>query len=184
MAIIDIIRSIGGVLDQQVSKLIVAVVIILVGFILGRVVSRLIGKLAEELKVDALFEKTGIKISLSATIAQLFAYLIYFVAIILAFDKLGLANAIIYALSIAALVLIIFSTFLAIKDFMPNFFAGMKIYQRQIFNVGDKIKVKNIEAIVTKITLTETQMKTRSGDILYIQNAALLKSSFSVRKRK
>ena len=184
MAFEDIIWSLTNVFNEQVNNIIVAVVIILVGLTIGRIVSRLIEKLADILDIDHYFEKTGIKISLSTAVQQLFAYLIYFVSIILAFDRLGLAQTIIYFLAGAALVLIVFSTILAMKDFLPNFFAGMKIYQKEIFNVGDKIKVKNIEAIVSKITLTETQMKTKSGDILHIPNGALLKSSFSVRKRK
>ncbi|MEM3126960.1 MAG: mechanosensitive ion channel, partial [Candidatus Woesearchaeota archaeon] len=161
-----------------------AVTIVLVGFILGKIISRLIEKLTDTLKIDSFFEKVGIKISISGAIGQLFAYFIYFVSIILAFDRLGLASTMIYFLATAALVIIVFSTILAIKDFVPNFFAGIKIYRKRMYDVGDIIKVKNIIGIVTKITLTETQMKTKSGDILYIPNSALLSSSFSVKKKK
>lgn len=184
MAFQDIIQSLTNVFNDQIYNLVVAVTIILVGFVLGRIISRLIGKLADVLKIDSIFEKAGVKISVSGAIGQLFAYIIYLVSLVLAFDRLGIASTIIYFLAAAALVLIVFSTILAIKDFLPNFFAGVKIYRRRMFNVGDMVKVKDIAGIVTKITLTETQMKTKSGDILHIPNSALLSSSFSVRKKK
>ena len=65
-------------------------------------------------------------------LAILFSYFIYFIAIIMALNQVGLTSAILNMLSGAVILLILISMILAIKDFVPNMVAGIFIFQKGI----------------------------------------------------
>ena len=64
---------------------------------------------------------------------------------------------------------------LAVKDFIPNFVAGLTLYQKRNIKPGEKILVNNIEGEILNISLLETKVRTRNGDIVYIPNSILTK---------
>ncbi len=165
------------------NRIVVALVIILIGFIIGRLSGRLVGKLLHEFELDALLKKAGVKMPIEHTIAALLSSLIYFVAIIIALNHIGLTTTALYIVVGAVVLLVIIATVLGIKDFIPNMIAGIFIYRKALFHEGQTLLVKNIEGRVKKISIVETELETESGDIIYIPNSLLVKSTLIVKKK-
>jgi small conductance mechanosensitive channel len=74
------------------------------------------------------------------------------------------------------MILIILSTFLGIKDFIPNAVAGFFIQHKKELKVGQKIKIKGMQGTITEITLLETKIETKTGDVIFIPNSVLSKT--------
>lgn len=167
---------------QLFTKFIVAVVILLIGFIIGRIVSKITYKFLHEIELNEVLKKAGLKLSLEKSISNLAKYFIYFISIIWALNEIGLTTTILNMISGAALVLIIVSILLAIKDFIPNLIAGFRIYQKSIIKTKDNIKVGHLQGKVIEVNLLETKIKTAKGDIIHIPNSTITKSEVIVKK--
>ena len=164
-----------------VTNIIIAIVILLVGFILGKIVGRLIKKFLNEFKIDASLKKSiGLKISMENVLSSLVGIGIYLVAIVMALNQFGVTTLILTILAIAVIVLLTFSVLFAIKDTIPNFFAGLKISHKEIVKKGDIISFDKIKAKVIEVTLIETKLESKSGDILFIPNSLLLKKIITI----
>ena len=174
-------------LSGLLTNMIVAIVILLVGFIIGKILGRLTQKILHEVEVNRILKKaTSVKVNLESIVAHFVTYFIYFIAIIMALNQLGLTTTILYIISIAIIALIVLSVFLGIKDFFPNMIAGFFIYSKRFVERGDVIEVKGITGKVERISLVETTLKTKNGDLIYIPNSMFTKEQFKkvmVRKR-
>lgn len=167
-----------------IIKLVAAIAILSLGYIAARFSSRLIHKILHELETDrVLEEQAGFKVPLEEFLSQVAKYLIYFIAIIVALNHLGLTTTILQILLIVALIILIAFAILAFKDFIPNVFAGFLIHQKKKVKPGDFIRVKNIEGIVIHVNLTETRVKTKKREIIYIPNSILLKNEVIKRSK-
>lgn len=168
------------------TRLIAAVIILLIGIIVGRVAGRLLQKVLHELEVDRILRKAAsVKFSVENSLSKVLSYFIYFIAVIVALNQLGLTTTILNMISAAVLIIIILSVILAIKDFIPNILAGMKIHRKGMISEGDKIRVRGTEGKVVQLSLTETKLETRSGDIIYMPNSILIREELAkLKKRK
>jgi small-conductance mechanosensitive channel len=63
---------------------------------------------------------------------------------------------------------------LSIKDFMPNLVSGLILHQKRNIRPGEKIIVNNIEGEVINVTIIETKLRTKNGEIVYIPNSILM----------
>ena len=170
--------------SQLFTKFIVAIVILLIGFVIARIVGRLVQKLLHEVELNNILQKAGVKIKLEDALSKLITYFIYFITIIWALNSLGLTTTILNMVSATFLILLIVAILLGIKDFIPNLISGFFIYRKGIIKPGDKIKVGNLTGRVIRISLIETEIKTSSGDAVYIPNSTLTKKEFAVKKKK
>lgn len=188
MALIpDILEYFDHVFSTYLTRFIGALLYLLIGIVLGRLGGRLVHKILHELEFDSFMRNhTRIRVSLEELASRLVEYIIYFIAILIALRKLGLVSGVLQFVAASIIILVIVSVILGLKDFIPNIIAGMRMQQKRYFFVGDKVSVRDAERVVegsiTSITLLETVIKTRNGDILYIPNSLLGKSI--VRKRK
>ncbi len=171
----SIIEFSDKLFDQLFARFIVAIIILLIGFIIGRFLGRLLNKLLHEIELDKIIKKAGLKFSLELIISHSLTYFIYFITIIWSLNELGLTTTILNMISAAALVVVIISFLLAIKDFLPNIIASFFINQKEIIKEGDKIKVDKLEGKVIKIGLIETEIKSKKGDTIFIPNSSLIK---------
>jgi len=166
------------------TKSVVAIVILLLGFVIGRIIGKLTQKVLKEIELNKIIKRaTGIKISLEEILSKFLTYFIYFIFIIWALNELGLTTTILTMISGAVIVIVIISILLAIKDYIPNAFAGLLIHRRRQIKPGDTIKTEGLQGKITRITLVETEIKTRKGDIIYIPNSILTKRKIIVRKK-
>ena len=171
------VHFIDNLLSGVFTNIVIAVLILLIGFIIGRVVNSLLKKFLKDMKIDEILKKKAkIKISLENMINSSITLIIYLITIIMALNQLGITTLLLNIISI--------SIILALKDFVPNMIAGIKINKKEIIKKGDKISFDRIYAIVHEITLTETKLESKSGDIIFIPNALLLKKVIKIPKNK
>ncbi len=163
-------------LNPYLNRLAFAILILLVGFILGKLLGRFVRRVLDELDMDAALKKTvGIKVSVSKVLSSFSAFIVYFVTVILFLNSLGLTTAVLNAISIGVIVLIMISAALAIRDLVPNLTAGFAIHTKQKISVGNQIEMEGIKGKVIEVSLLDTQIRTSSGDIVFIPNSILIK---------
>ncbi len=166
------------------GDLIVAAIILIMGFVAGKIAERLILRFLHSVELDNVLSKAAsIKFSLETLLSHIVSYFIYFLAVIMALNKLGLTTTVLYIISASVLALIVLATLLAMKDFLPNAIAGFLIYQKQMFKQDDFVHVKDIEGTVKKINLIESQLETKSGDIIHIPNSTFTNNEFLIKKK-
>lgn len=164
--------------------ILIAVIILLIGFILAKLLSKVVQKVLNSLEVDKIAKKaTRIEMGLEKAAGTFIKYFIYFIAIIMALNQLNITTTILQMFSAAILIIVIISVVLAIKDFVPNTFAGFYLYRNKFIKEGETIRVKGIEGTVKHINLVETKIETKEGDLVYIPNSALTKTEIIKVKR-
>ncbi len=170
----DAIRdSTSGIL----YKFVVAIVLLLVGFILGRILGRLMFKFLHSFDLNANFSKlSGVTVKIEEIAESFTSYFIYFITIVIVLQQIGLATTILHMIAGGVIILIILSTFLGIKDFIPNAIAGFILQRKNNFKKGQIIKVKGMMGKIVSITLVETKIMTKEGDIIFIPNSVLNKT--------
>ena len=179
----ETINYLNTIFPEILSKLIVAIIIILLGFIIGKVLGKITQKVLHEIELNNIVKKsTGVKISLEEIIGRFTSYFIYFISIIMALNQIGLATTVLYIISGGLVILIILLTFLAIKDFIPNFFSGLFIQYKNMIKEGNSIKVGNVEGKVKKIGLVETEIITPNKDKIILPNSLITKSEVVIKK--
>ncbi|MFC1722521.1 mechanosensitive ion channel domain-containing protein [Nanoarchaeota archaeon] len=173
----DAYHSVKNSTSGLLYKFIVAIILLLVGFILGRILGRLMFKMLHSFEVNRNFSKlSGVTVKIEEIAESFTSYFIYFVTIVIVFQQIGLATTILHMIAGGVIILIILSTFLGIKDFIPNAIAGFFLQRRKVFRVGQIIKVKGMQGKIIKLSLGETKIKTKEGDIIFIPNSVLNKT--------
>ncbi len=166
-------------------KFLVSIVLLLIGFILGKILGRLIFKFLHSFEVDETFSKlTGTSLKIEVIAESFTTYFVYFVTIVIVLQQLGLASTILNMIAAGVLILIILSTFLGIKDFVPNAISGFILQNKKKFRIGQIIKVKGMQGKIIGITLLETKIETKDGDIIFIPNSVLSRTEVTYVKAK
>lgn len=169
-------------LGDYLARIVIAVIIILIGFMIGKIVRKVIQRFLHEAELDKLMKKLDFKGSVEEFLSRTLEYLVYFIAVIIAIDKLGLTITILYIISGAVLLFLIVAFFLGIKDFLPNLIAGIVLMKNNKVKKGQKIKVGSVEGKVINIDFIETKIKTKKGDIIYLPNSLLYKQNVIIKK--
>src|SRR3989344_8068188 len=183
MAFETVLGYLNTLFSVFLDRIVIALVIVLIGFIIGRLVGRLLLRVLHEVELDTILSKAGFKMPLEHTISTLLAYLIYFIAVVMALNQIGLTTVALYIIVGAAVLLVLIATVLGIKDFIPNLIAGIYIYRKGLFKEGQIIIVKNVEGKVKRVSIIETELETKKGDVIYVPNSLLVKSTLMVRKK-
>ncbi|NQU78561.1 mechanosensitive ion channel [Candidatus Woesearchaeota archaeon] len=167
-------------------KFVVAIVLLLIGFIIGKILGRLLFKFLHSFEINENFSKiTGTTLKIEEIAETFTTYFIYFITIVIVLQQIGLVTTILHMIAAGVILLIILSTFLGIKDFIPNAIAGWIVLNRKEFRVGQKIKVKGMLGKIIEITLLETKIETKNGDTIFIPNSVLNKTEVTrVKSRK
>lgn len=172
-----IVDWLNVLLAEFYSKMLVAALILLIGIIIGRLVGKLVEKILSELEINRILKKaTNIDMALEKVVSKFISYFIYFITVIMALNQLNITTTILQMLSAAVILILIISIVLAVKDFIPNAFAGFYIYRNKFLREGESIRVKGMEGKIIHINLVETKIETKEGDIVYIPNSALTKT--------
>jgi small-conductance mechanosensitive channel len=160
-----------------------AVIVLLIGFIIGKVCSRLAQRGLHELELNNILGKAGIKFGMEEFLGHLIEYLIYFIAIVIALDQLGVTAIVLYIVIAAILIVLAIAFLLSMKDFIPNFIAGIRLGHKKLFAVGDTITIGSVSGKVKEIGLLETKLESKNKDIIHVPNANIMRQEIRVRKR-
>ena len=166
-------------------KLAAAIAILLLGILFARFFSKVTKKVLEELGVNELFKnELGVKLSIADFISRFIVFAIYFTAIILALNQLGLTGTVFYGILAGILLLIIVLLVFAFKDFVPNLVAGIYIIQKKIIKKGENISITSVTGEIVEINLIETRVRTKEGDEVLVPNSILFKSELRKIKKE
>ena len=109
-----------------ITRFIVGLVILLAGFLIARLVGKLVRRLLNSLELNKLLKKlTRTNVHLEEIAESFTTYFIYFITVVIVLQHLGLATTVLNMIAGAVIIIIILSTFLGIKDFIPNAIAGL-----------------------------------------------------------
>jgi len=169
-------------IEPVTTRVVGALLILFIGFIAGRIVGMLVKRLLNSINLDKNLRRAiGQKMSLEKLIGQIVSLIIYAAAIIMTLNHLGLTTVILTIITAAIIILLILSLLLAVRDLLPNLFAGMAIKYRRDFKVGDTVKVRNVRGKVSEISLLQT-MITSGDDVLVLPNAVFQREGFQVKR--
>ena len=148
-----IIEYSDKIFAQFFTRFIVAIIILLIGFIIGRLLGKLTQKALHEVELNKILKKANIKIRLEEILSNFVTYFIYFVTIVMVLQHIGIATTILNMIAGAVILIIILSTFLGVKDFIPNAIAGIMIQSKKMIQIGEIIKVKGMQGEIHPSTL-------------------------------
>lgn len=158
------------------GKLVLAAIVLLVGVIIGRVVERALRFGLKHLGVNRGMGRIGLAFAFEETIAGIVKYAIYVVAFYLALNTLAVAGYAFAAFAGLVIVVIVVALLLGIKDFVPNYWAGLWLYRKRFYKVGDTIEINGIVGVVERFEVLETGIRTRSGDMIFLPSSMILHS--------
>lgn len=173
-----------GTFNTLYTKIIAAMLILLIGFIIGRLIGKTLLKIFSNLEINSMLKSLGMKIDAEKKISSLTEYFIYFVTVIIFLNNLGVTTTIIYILAGAVAIVFIIYSILAMKDFIPNMFAGFYINKHRMIRKGSFVRIGSVEGRVVDINLIETKIRTKEKDIVYIPNSTLTKTGVTQINRK
>lgn len=165
-------------------NLVAAAIIVLIGFIIGKLASRLVYKILRELEVRSVLKQAGVTAPVERYASAAVAYLIYFIAIIMALNQLKIGTLVLSMIVGAVLIILIVSFILSVKDFMPNLMAGISLYRSGGIRKGDLIETQGVTGRIIRITLAKTKIQTKEGDVVHIPHMVMMKRGFTKKGRK
>lgn len=65
---------------------------------------------------------------------------------------------------------------LAFRDIFENFLAGLLILFREPMRIGDDVECEGVEGVVEEITIRDTYIRQRSGELVLVPNAFIFKN--------
>ena len=133
---------------------------------------------------EAIEKSTSKKILVDKVLGGTLKYLVFFFGLIMALNQVGIGTTILNIISGAILILVLIITFLGLKDFIPNFTAGIFIHMKGFLAQGDRIRMNDIEGVIQNLGLVETAIKTKQHDTIYIPNSKLIMYEVIKRKKK
>ena len=179
------VKLLNSAFSSFVETYLFGIVLFLLGLIVGRMLGRLTQRILNELTLDKTLKKlTGTKFSYERFFGLVVSYFIYFVALIIALDQMKISTTVLQVIAIAILAFLVVALLLGIKDFIPNVIAGIFMQERRYFNKGDIIRLKDTEGKIVYLSVVETRIKTKNGDIIYIPNSLLAKQEVVKLKKK
>lgn len=155
-----------------------AIVMNIPNFLLGIAVFLATLWLSQKLK-QIINDKLGTKIekrSLRSLIANLAAFLVIFVGIVLALSTMNLDTAIESILAGAGVLGL--AVGLALKGALSNMFSGVILSVKDIINVGDWIETNGFSGQVETITLRNTFLREKDNNMVIIPNSTVLNNPF------
>ncbi len=177
------ITNVASKMNPLLSRLSVAILILLAGFIIGKLVGNIIQRALIEIRIDKYLRLSGLKFSLSKFISKLISYIIYFIAIVMSLNSIGLTTAILNMISGAVILIIVISFILAVKDFFPNLIAGIRIKNNKMFIEGDEIQIKEVRGRIISLGLLDTRLLTIHKEEVIIPNAIFNKRQIVIRNK-
>jgi small-conductance mechanosensitive channel len=155
--------------------------ILLIGFALGILVKKLAYKLLKEIELNKIMNKVGVAYDLERWVSSILSYLIYLVTIVFFLNQLGITSIVLYIVVGAVLMLVILTLLVGLKDVIPNFVAWILLQRKGRVIEGHRINVREIDGRIEKFGFLETEIRTDSGDLLYVPNSLFLKNKFWVK---
>ena len=170
-------------LKDVFTNWITAAIILILGLIVGKMLGKISKKILHKFKLNKIiYTSTGIRSSLEEFIALFIEIFIYFIAITMALEQLNVANTVLNIVSGAIILFIFISMLLALKDILPNIFAGIYVLNKLQLKPGMLLGLDGIKGKVKEVTILETKLETKSKEMVYIPNSNFMKQKARILK--
>ena len=166
-----------------ITNIVAGLLVVGFGIIIGNIFKVVIRKILHSFEVERLLSEVGVKFPLEEFVGSLVQYVLYIAGLVIGLTFLGLEKIVLIAILIGLFALLTMFILLSIKDFVPNFFAGIGIALKKRFKEGDLIEMDTIEGKIVNIGLSEMQVKTKDGDLVIIPNV-LISRNVMIKKKK
>ncbi len=175
-----LVRFMEGI-TPQLNLVVIFFLILFIGFLVGKILGRLTRKLLAG--ADAGVKRLlGWKVSVEHGAGRAVAGLIYLVSIILALNAVGLTTVVLEAILAIVILAIAVGFLLALKDIIPNAAAGITL--RGKLAPGTRLRLDDAEGAVEEVTILETTIRTKKGDLIVIPNALFARQRIRITKVK
>jgi small conductance mechanosensitive channel len=165
------------------GKIVLAAIVLLVGVIVGRIVERAVRFFLKQIGVNRGLSRIGLAFAFEESVSNVIKYAIFGLSFFLALDQLGLASYTFAVLGSLVMFVVVVAILLGIKDFLPNYWAGLWLYRKRFYRIGDTIEVNGIIGVVERFEVLETAVRTRTGDTIYLPSSMILHSQI-IKKEK
>ena len=173
---VDTNQIIGIIVSGNLSRFVVAGVILLLGFLAARLVKNILVKILKETNTNKVWNKGfGLKIPMEQLIPRIFYYSVIIASFIIAFNQIGLNKAMLYLIIALAFIVLMSLIALIFKELMINIFASIFTSQKKIIKKGDDIEINKIVGNVIEISLMEIKLKTIDNEMVHVPMSLLLK---------
>ncbi len=160
---IPLLKVAMGMFIGYVPNIIASFFVVIVGLVVADKIALFIEKVFEDTNIPKYwFFGKGIR------------YFIYILVGTMALTQLRISTGILVITITIILVLWSAITILGLKDIVPNLFSGVFIVFYRHINVGDKIKINDMEGVVEEVSLVYTKIKKEDGKYLLIPNSKIL----------
>lgn len=169
-------EAIRNLVSSIFIKFVLFIILLLVGFVASVIVGKILKKAFVEFGLNGVFFKlVKKKINIEAIIITIISYSIFIVSLIFAFIYLGLSKKILLVFAIMIFAFLIISLLLNIKDFVPNFFVGIKLKKYHLKN-GEFISSKSVKGKILSSSMTGIKILTKEKDLIFIPNTFLIRN--------
>ena len=173
-----------NLINENSSKIIIAVSIILLGVVIARFISKLIYKVLIRINLSNIIKNNlDLALPLEDVISTLAKYIIYFLSLYLALSEIGIRVFIGKVILVIILILTAVIVFFVLKDFGQNFVAGALLHKKKLIRKGDVIEVLGINGKVLEVKLLDTKIINKEKELFILPNSVLIKAVAKNRKR-
>ena len=152
--------------------------ILIIGLVIGRFLGKLSYKLLHEFEVNRILgQRFNVDVHIERLASRFVQYSIYALSFFYGLKTVNVSIKFFYYTLVIMLIILAIYLILQVKDYIENLFIGTFFINKEFLKIGQKIKIKNIEGSIIKITQTEIKLLTNDNDVLFIPNAVLVKSS-------
>jgi small-conductance mechanosensitive channel len=181
--VLDALERFMARITPTLNKFVLFILILFIGFLAGKILSRLVRKVMTDAGADdGARKRLGFKFSITKAVSGTIAGVIYVGSVFLALTAIGFALTVIQIALLIVVIALVTSTFLVLKDLLPNLVAGLSL--RKTIKQGAYVRADSFEGEVVSTSLLETVIVSRRGDTLLIPNSVLKKTTITLLKRK
>lgn len=171
-------------INENSVKMIISISILLIGIVIGRFLSKLTYRILVYIGLSKVLRNSiKLKLPIEEIIGYVIKYIIYFLALVLALSQIGIGDFAQQLILVLIFIMVVSIIFFALKDFVPNFIAGIVIHRSSEIKVNDNIKILGVEGVVSEMDLLHTKVVNRSKEIFIIPNSLMVKNIVSKRKK-
>ncbi len=147
-------------IEQWLTKIEIAIIIFFIGFIIAKLTSRILKKVLAEAEINRILETAGFK-PISNTIASLVKYIIYIITVFIILQQFGLTKLVLAIIVITSTIILTISILLAIRDFIPNFAAGIFLRKKAKKFIGKQVQIGTVKGKLVNFGLMGSIIKNK-----------------------
>ncbi len=173
----------NSVVSSFMNKYVIALVILLLGFAVGKLLGKLVEFLLHKLHLnDKINRFTGHDILFEETVGYFISFVLYFIFLVWALEKMGVIQNILSWLAFGIILIMVFSLIFSLRTLTLDFLSGAIIRGRNLLKKRQYVKIGTVRGMVLKVDLFDVILKS-DDEIVRIPNYKALRSDITKLKK-